>query len=186
METSPSPAALPQPAVRSASSRLQSGVWLGIGLVAGLMVARLWPEERLQAVATDRDERFAITTVAVDPLGGAGQNPEAVFVLDFLTGRLTGGILNAQNGVFVNSYVRDVAEDFKLDGAGKPKFAIMSGVANLPNMRGVQSAAGVLYIGELTTGKVIAYRIPYRTSTKQLPTQTVEPFTQFSFRDGGR
>ena len=72
-------------------------VWMGMGLMAGLCLAYIWPHEMAHAVATDRDDRFAMCTVDV----GFG-NADAVFVLDFLTGRLQGAMLNQQTASFTN------------------------------------------------------------------------------------
>jgi hypothetical protein len=133
----------------------------------------------VQAVATDRDDRFAITTCDTG-LGG----PESVFVLDFLTGRIVGATLNQQTGQFTNFYMRSVAADFGVDGANKPKFTIVSGRADLNSRGGATSGAGVLYIGELNSGKVLVYRFSFRQSTRPLPPQQLEMLPTFlSFRE---
>ena len=59
-----------------------------IGLLAGLMIAGLWPDTPLHAVATDRSESFALATGFVD------QDAEAVFYLDSLTGTLRAAVLS--------------------------------------------------------------------------------------------
>lgn len=154
-------------------------VWLLTGFLAGLAVASFWPSETVHAVATDRADRFAITTVEVGPA-----SPEAVFVLDFLTGRLTGGLLNQQSGVFTNFYFRNIAADFAVDQNAKPKYAMMAGQANLTSGRGITTATGVLYIGELNSGKLAAYRFPYRISRTPLPEPLpLELFAFFPFRE---
>src|SRR5690606_31555016 len=101
------------------------GVWVVLGLVAGLAVTAFWPHEQAYAVATDRDAHFAITTLnvgVIDPI-------EGVFVLDFLTGSLRGAVLNRQVGKFTAFYERDLAVDFGLDPKTEPRFAIVSGQA---------------------------------------------------------
>ena len=87
--------------------------WLGCGVIGGLCVAYFWPHEQAYASATDRDAKFAICTVETGP-----QLPEAVFVLDFTTGRLQGGMLNPQAGVFANRWYANVSQDFKLGAKG--------------------------------------------------------------------
>jgi len=152
--------------------------WLLAGLVAGVCLSYLWPVERAHAVATDREERFAIATTET----GLGQ-PESVFVLDFLTGRLVGGLLNNQTGTFTNFYLRNVAADFGI-GENKPKFVIIPGKADLTSGRGVTSSQGVLYIGELNTGKVLVYRFAWRNSRTELPPVQLELLpTYLSFRE---
>jgi hypothetical protein len=58
-------------------------VWLGMGLVGGLILCGVWPQTPLHAVATDRSETFAVATGFVD------EGIEAVYFLDFLTGDLS-------------------------------------------------------------------------------------------------
>jgi hypothetical protein len=137
--------------------------------------------EPAHAVATDREERFAIATTET----GLGQ-PESVFVLDFLTGRLVGGLLNQQSGTFTNFYFRNIAADFGL-GESKPKFVMIPGKADLTSGRGVTSSQGVLYVGELNTGKVLVYRFSWRTSRQELPPINLELLpTYLSFREVAR
>lgn len=152
-------------------------VWLLTGFLAGLGLAAFWPAEEIQAVATDRDQKFAITTVEVFPTA-----PEAVFVLDFLTGRLTGALLNPQSGLFTNFYFRNIAADFN---NAKGKYALIPGQGVLQSAGGATSSAGVLYIAEMTSGKVVAYRFPYRNSVEPIDQVfPLEPFASFPFREG--
>lgn len=149
------------------------------GFLAGLGLASFWPAEHVHAVATDRADRFAIATVEVGPA-----SPEAVFVLDFLTGRLTGALLNQQSATFTNFYVRNVAADFGIDQNAKPRYAMIPGQGNLTSGRGITTATGVLYIGELNSGKVAAYRFPYRISRTPIPDAIpLDLFAFFPFRD---
>ncbi|MBI1344972.1 hypothetical protein GC163_01640 [bacterium] len=152
--------------------------WLLAGVVAGVALSYLWPVETAQAVATDREERFAITTTESSPL-----QPEAVFVLDFLTGRLAGAALNPQSGAFTNFFFRVIGSDFGIDPTNKPKYVMIPGRAELTSGRGATSSTSVLYVGELTSGKVIAYRFPYRVSLKPMPPMPIEPLDQFTFRE---
>lgn len=161
-------------------------VWMGMGLMAGLCLAYIWPHEVAHAVAADRDDRFAMCTVST-ALGELG-NPEAIFVLDFLTGKLQGAMLNQQSGTFTNFWARNIAADFQTqaDAAAKAKYVFLPGLANLNNKGGTTTASGVMYIGELTSGKVGAYRFNFRTSTKVLPVWPIEPFAYFPFREETR
>ena len=158
-------------------------LWMGMGLMAGLCLAYCWPHEVAHAVAADRDDRFAMVTVDV----GFG-NPEAIFVLDFLTGRLQGAMLNQQTGSFTNLWARNIAADFQVqaDAAAKAKYVFVPGQAALNNKGGATTAVGVLYIGELTSGKVGAYRFQFKTSRTVLPVQPLEPFAYFPFREETR
>ena len=161
----------------------QRMVWLGMGLAAGLCLAYFWPHELAQAVATDRADRFAICTVDV----GTG-NPDAVFVLDFLTGRLLGAMLSQQTGLFTNFWSRNIASDFQIQGesASKAKYVIIPGNAGLNSFSGATTAQGVIYIGELTSGKIAAYRFPFRISKQALPVHEMVQSAFFSFREETR
>jgi hypothetical protein len=158
-------------------------VWMAMGLMAGLCLAYFWPHEMAHAVATDRDERFAMCTVDV----GFG-NAEGIFVLDFLTGRLQGAMLNQQTSTFTNFWARNIAADFQVeaDAASKAKYVFVPGRADLTNKSGATTAAGVLYIGELTSGKVGCYRFTFKTSRQVMPLQPLEPFAYFPFREETR
>lgn len=164
---------------RSKERRL---MWMGIGLVAGLCLAYVWPHETAQAVSTDRDDRFAVCTVETQTQFG---QPEAVFVLDFLTGRLTGAMLNQQSYAFTNFWFRNVAADFQLKAAAaaKAKYCIIPGNAYLTSASGATTSTGCVYVGELTSGKVVAYSFSVRVSKTPLPVMPMEPVAFFPFRE---
>lgn len=155
-------------------------VWLMTGLVAGVSIASIWPHEPLSAATADRNDKFALITCPV-----SGES-EAVFVLDFLTGRLTGAAMGrTRNGgaTFIQYYYRNLAEDFKVSAAGEPYYAIASGRAEIPNRGGAQWGLNALYVAEMTSGKVASFAIPYQTvQTKQDPVPLV-PVDYFPFRE---
>ena len=57
-------------------------VWLGLGLLAGFLMAGFWPSVPLHAMATDKIDTFSMATGPVEP------EYEAVYFLDHLTGDL--------------------------------------------------------------------------------------------------
>ena len=71
-------------------------VWLGLGLLAGLLVAGFWPSVPLHAVATDKIDTFSMATGPVE------SEYEAVYFLDHLTGDLHAYVI----GRMVNGSVR--------------------------------------------------------------------------------
>lgn len=156
--------------------------WLLLGAVFGVCVAYYWPHEPAYASATDRDQKYAICTVEVGP-----GSPDAVFILDFSTARLTGGMLNVQAGGFTNFWFANVAEDFKIPGKGdKGKYTIIpgSGFLNIGNQGGGATVAtGLIYVAELTSGKVGVYRFQYRTQATPGEPQRLEPVDYFVFRE---
>lgn len=168
---------------------------LAAGLLAGICVAYFWPHEPAQAITVDRDSKFAMATVPVTAgvSGGVAGVPgpgslglEGVFVLDFLTGRLQGAVINNRSGKFTHAYFRNVAADFQVDPQAEPHYAFLGATANLPGSRGVTPAAGVIYVAELTSGKVIAYSFPYRESNRPLPPVEMTPMDFFQFREASQ
>lgn len=145
------------------------GLWLGLGLVAGLIVAQLWPSEPALATATDRSDQFA---VSVGP-SNISQPSDAMYVLDFLTGDLKGAAINASTGKFTQFYYRNILADFGLDPQVKAKWTMVAGNTTLNSGGGGTAAPTVLYISELNSGRVVAYG--YMSQETQVP-QGVKPF----------
>ncbi len=137
-------------------------VWLGLGLVAGLLIAGFWPSVPLHAVATDKIETFSMSTGPVDG------DYEAVYFLDHLTGDLHAYVIgrSAAGGFApVGHYFRNIGQDFKVNGEKAPKFLMVSGISDLSRGgRGGNSAIpskAVLYIADVTSGMAAAYAVPY-------------------------
>jgi hypothetical protein len=156
-----------------------------MGVMAGLALAWVWPHEPV-AATSDRDARFAMTTIPVKDvtIGGFRDNLDGVFVLDFLTGRLTGAVLNNKTGKFFHAYVKNVAADFNVDPtAGPASYAIVSGNTGLTSQRGVTFANGTIYIGEMNSGVVIAYGFPYVEANRPIPPIELFKVDFFQFRE---
>jgi len=160
----------------------QKLVWLLSGVIGGICLAYFWPAEPAYALATDRDQRFAICTVPVGP-----GSPAAVFVLDFLTGRLTGALLNMQSASFTNFWYANVSEDFKIPGKGdKSKFVMIpgNGFLNAAAGGGGQTMAlGLLYVAELTSGKVGCYSFMFSNQVVPAAPMQLQPVNYFMFRE---
>lgn len=128
--------------------RNEKTLWLVVGVLAGLLIANVWPHETVIAGTTDRNEKFALVTVPAAPL------LDSVFVLDFLTGNLVGATMDPTLGKFKLIYGRNIVRDFRLGPRIRPVYGIATG--NMP-LENNSSAQGVIYISELTSGKVAAY-----------------------------
>lgn len=143
---------------RSPAVWLVAGVLLGV-LGAGWFINRstVFAPTPLHAVATDRYENFAIATGPLD------EDVEAVFFLDFLTGDLKAAVLSAQLGRFNAFYERNILEDLGVDPAKNPHYLMVTGVTNLRRGLGNLARPGncVVYIAELTSGKIAAYGVPW-------------------------
>lgn len=128
------------------------------GVVVGMVLPRQ-PIGTVQAMTALADESFAVCTVPVD--GGV----EGLFMLDFETGDLSGGVLNTAVSPprFASGYKYNVLNDlgFKAGQVKNPKFLLVSGLAEMPAVGGMQFAPSVLYVTDSSTGTTVAYGIPY-------------------------
>lgn len=135
---------------------------LALAFVAG-QVAAVRPVARLdavQAASSLAEGSFAACTVPLD----AGF--EALFLLDFETGDLSGGVIGPTNGKFTGLYKVNVLKDlgFKPGQAKNPKFLLVSGVANVGRIGPLQLASSVLFVTDSATGTTVAYGIPAATA----------------------
>ena len=149
-------------------------VWLTAGVLFGLVLAFYWPHEQAQAATVDRSSKIAMVTCYTT----AG-NSDAVFVLDFVTGRIVGAAYNTQSGTFNQTYTRNLALDF---GVAEGEYAIVPGEVSLSQRAGATPARGGLYVAELNTGVVIMYGYPFITSSGNQPTQQLVKIAAFPFR----
>ena len=138
---------------------------LGLGLVAGLVVAGLCPSVPLHAVATDKIDTFSMATGAVEG------DYEAVYFLDHLSGDLhayvIGRMARGGFGVLQHGFRNVIEEDFKTDGDKTPKFLMLTGISDL-NRRGTGGNAlpsrAVVYVADVTSGAAVAYALPFNTT----------------------
>ncbi len=151
------------------------------GIVVGIVAAPRPPLTKVQAVTSLADESFAVCTV---PING---EIEALFMLDFETGDLSGGILNtaAAPPRFAAGYKHNVLKDlgFKAGQVKNPKFLLISGIADMPAGGGMQFASSVLYVTDSSTGTTVAYAIPF--SAQQAGVAELVPLDVARPRGGG-
>lgn len=158
----------------------QKIVWMLTGLVAGLGIAQFWPHEPVAAGTADRDSKFGMATVPVSFTDGT----EGVFVIDYLTGELKGAMANPRIGKFTNFYYRSLAADFNVDPKAEPHYVMVTGQRGQNiGQAGVSLAAGMIYVGELTSGKIVAYTFPYRELRVPAPPVQLTPLDLFQFRE---
>ena len=133
---------------------LRSAMMFAAGVFVMGAAAYFWPQPEIKAAVANGNDKFTMVTVPLSEVGEV----EAVFVLNHLTGVITGGAIYNQTGKFGYRFLHNVAADFQTSvKTPEPKYAIVSGTANLRDTGGVQPAYGVIYIGELSSGAVIAY-----------------------------
>jgi hypothetical protein len=155
-------------------------VWTLTGLVAGLCIANFWPHEPVHAGTADRDDKFGLVTCPVSFVDGT----EGIFVIDYLTGQVKGGMVNPRMGKFTNFYFRNVAADFNVDPKAEPHYAMVSGTRGQNiGQAGRTLAAGTIYVAELTSGKVVAYTFPYVELRQPAAPVQMTPMDTFQFRE---
>jgi hypothetical protein len=158
--------------------------WLGIGLVGGLILGGMWPQTPLHAVATDRCRTFAMATGPVD------EEVEAVYFLDFLTGDLNAVVLGRQGTTFTAFYHYpgiNLFNDLGVDPAKNPSYMMTTGMVNLRGVAArVRPSVSVVYVAEVTTGKVGAYAIPWDKAVyatgRIMPPMPLQPLAATRFR----
>lgn len=161
----------------------QRGVWIAAGLLGGLCISYFWPHEPVMSATSDRAAKFGMLTVPVQPsIAGISGELEGVFVLDYLTGRLTGAILDAKSGKFAYGYFRNVAADFNVNPNVDATYAMVAGGNQLQAKGGVPLASGVIYVGELSSGKIIGYSFPYAATRSAVGPIQMQPVDGFPFR----
>jgi len=155
-------------------------LWLVTGFAAGITLASIWPHEPVAAYSSDRNDKFAIISVPV----GLGSG-DAVFVLDFLTGRLTGAAMSRTRSgtAFISYYYRNLAEDFQINPSLEPQYAITVGSAEIQSRGGNQWGSHAVYVAELSSGKVAGYPVPYTVSQVRRPPVPLFPIDTFPFRE---
>jgi hypothetical protein len=131
------------------------------------------------ATATNSNDALIICTGEIDT------GIEGVFTLDPLTGELQGAVLNPAKAKFVARYkYPSVAKDF--EAAKSPKFLMVSGIGEIRQGPSARAAHCVLYVAEVTTGRVVAYAVPWDPSKAATPKgyfAAVVPIDAFNARD---
>lgn len=120
---------------------------------------------RAQAMTALSDDSFAVCTTSIDG------NIDGVFMLDFETGDLTGGVLNQNTAKFTTSYRYNVLNDlgFKPGQVKEPRFLIVPGRASFAGNAGNRMAQSVLYVTDVGTGVTVAYGIPWSPQQASSP-----------------
>jgi hypothetical protein len=147
---------------------------LAVGLLAGLAIAYLCPHQPTYANTADRDSQFMMITVPVGNMAAGFNDPlDGVFILDFLTGQLKGAVMNRGAQKFGSFYMRNLAQDFGLKGNEDAHYCLASGYAQMPAGQGATFASGLLYVGELNSGKVAAYSFGFAENGPAGPQQMI-------------
>ena len=142
------------------SWKTSRAAWLVAGVLLGAVLVGMLPHAPLHAVATDRQENFAICTGHLD------QGIEGVFFLDFLTGDLKGAVISPQSGTFMGAYETNILQDLGVDVTKNPKYVMCTGDLSLRRFGAGAGAAAqpgecAVYIADSSSGKCVCYALPF-------------------------
>jgi hypothetical protein len=156
-------------------------VWPLATLLVGIVLGGFLPHIPLHAVATDRAETYLMATGLLDT------DVEAVYFLDCLTGDLFAAVPGKTTGGFTGVYRCNVLKDLQIDLAKNPHFLMVTGLADLRSgsARGY-GGSSVVYVAETTTGKAVAYAIPWdraRWNTHTMTQDMLRLVGAISFRN---
>jgi hypothetical protein len=110
----------------------------------------------VHAMTSQANDSFAACTV---PLSVGS---EGFFILDFLTGDLSGGIINPVTSAFGASFRHNVLNDlgFQPGQVKNPTFLLVAGQVEMRRSR-TPMAPAVLYVTDCASGATAAYGIPF-------------------------
>ena len=110
----------------------------------------------IHAMTSQADDSFAACTV---PLAGG---TEGFFILDFLTGDISGGVINPMTSTFGATFRYNVLNDlgFQPGQVKNPKFLLVAGQVEMRRGR-TPMAPAVLYVTDGASGTTAAYGIPF-------------------------
>lgn len=144
------------PLVRRTAPSLAAAATFAAGALVGFH-ARGPDIPRVCAATAVSDDSFAACTAPID------DGIEGLFLLDFETGDLTGGVLNRTSAKFTTAYRTNVLKDlgFKAGKVKNPKFLMTAGLADFTGNAGTNMARSTLYVTDAATGVTVAYGIPW-------------------------
>jgi hypothetical protein len=121
----------------------------------------LWNTRPALAAGASQNEKVCICTGQLDDSG------EVTFVLDSLTGDLKAFTMH-QTGKYSASFYRNIMADFGLDKSKTtPQFSMVTARERFPRRGTVTPAESVLQVAEATSGRLIAYTLPWSPTLRQ-------------------
>jgi hypothetical protein len=160
------------------SSIFARAILAGFVVSLGALAIWLWNTRPALAAGASQNDKVCICTGPLD------DNGEVTFVLDSLTGDLKAFSMH-QSGKYSASYYRNILADFGLDKAKTtPQFSMVTGKERFPRRGTVTPAESVLHVAEATSGKLIAYTLPWSPTIRQKWTDPSKPVAQITLLDG--
>lgn len=159
---------LKQPSRLTFLAGLGLGLLFGVGMLVGSIaiqrdyshrsVASNFPEQFLRAATADAGDSMAIAT------GPITEGIEGVFFLDFLTGSISGGVMNPKTMRPLGAFGYDsVYRDLGIRDTNKaPKLLMATGMTNVRSYTGgITLADSIVYICDTSTGNYACYGLPW-------------------------
>ncbi len=139
------------------------GLLIGGGMLIGSLATRSFqpnaqiPAQLLRGATADAGDSMAIATGPID------QGVEGVFFLDFITGRLSGGVLNPKNLSPLGAFFYDsVYRDLGIGDVKNPKLLMATGMMNVKSYSGnVTLAESIVYVVDTNSGNYACYGLPW-------------------------
>jgi len=129
---------------------------LVFSLICGVLLCQFLSDRsasKAHAMTAHGTDNKTMVTVPLD------SGMEAVVTLDHVSGDLTGYVLNRISGQFFIRYRHNVINEFP-EHAGS--YLMATGVADFRGFRGnARVASGVVYVSEESSGRVVAYALPW-------------------------
>ena len=99
-------------------------------------------------------------TISPSPPGRSGDDIEAVYMLDYLTGDLKAAVLNVQTGKFMSFYEHNIAQG-PADSAHarNPRYMMVTGEADMRRGSQGQIGSSVVYVAEFASGQIDGLRL---------------------------
>jgi hypothetical protein len=129
-----------------------------------------WLETRLHAAAAQSSDSMAVATGAID------EGVEGLFVLDFISGDLTCGVMNPRTGAIGGLFKRNVVQDLGVEQGKQPKYLLTTGIYTAPargsNTRPAQS---IVYVADSTSGHYVGYSLPWNSQLLNSNIPQIQP-----------
>ena len=155
------------------------GLIFGLGMLVGSLAFQQQPHlqmpVQLNATATNSSTTFAMAT------GPVTQDMEGVFFLDYLTGELQGWVLNARTGRLGGKFKHNVIQDLGVERGKKPKFLMVTGLANLRSQGANRFSSCVIYVCDANTGRFVAYALPWNRNAANNNLAQYQPMRKIGF-----
>lgn len=118
-----------------------------------------WLETRLHAAAAQSGDSMAVATGPIE------EGVEGIFVLDFISGDLTCGVLNPRTGTMAGLFKRNVVQDLGVEQGKQPKYLMVTGRFDVQQkVNNLRPAQSIVYVADSNTGRYVGYTLPWNSN----------------------